>query len=185
MGARRSHASSLALGSRAPRPRSWPRAATARACARARRKSRHPSLSLPVPHLAHEPVRARERGVDRRADADEAAGHRVLQFVLFRKERHDARVDRDARRPPFRVLGHDAGPNLDLLAHAQHALASGESGRREGGRVRARRAGAPPSWPPPLPPPFPTLPPSPHPLPGESTRPPPPPSGPPLPTPAC
>lgn len=73
-------------------------------------------------HLAHQPVGARQRRVDGRAHADEAAGHRVLQRVLLRKERDDARVDRLTPDRARGVLGHDARPHLDLLAHPQHSL---------------------------------------------------------------
>jgi hypothetical protein len=58
----------------------------------------------------------------RRRLTDEAAGHGVLQLVLLGKEGHDAGEDGQALDVALRVLGHDARPHLDLLAHAQHAL---------------------------------------------------------------
>lgn len=73
-------------------------------------------------HLADEAVGARERRVDREADADEPAGHRVLQRVRLGEEADDAAVDRLALDAPLGVLLDDAGAHLDLLAEAQHAL---------------------------------------------------------------
>ncbi len=58
----------------------------------------------------------------RSADANEAAGDGVLQLVLLSKEGNDARVDGHAGRPPLRILGHNAWPNLYFLPHLQHPL---------------------------------------------------------------
>jgi hypothetical protein len=50
---------------------------------------------------------------------NEAPGHSVLEVVLLGKQRHDAGVDGAARELALRVLGHNAGPHLNLLAHLQ------------------------------------------------------------------
>jgi hypothetical protein len=41
------------------------------------------------PHLSDEAVRARERRIEQRADADQPAGHRELQVVVLGVERLD------------------------------------------------------------------------------------------------
>jgi hypothetical protein len=70
-------------------------------------------------HLADQAVCTAQRGVDAGADADEAAGHGELQVVLLGVQRHDARADRPALHFARGTLlpGHNAGPDLDLVAH--------------------------------------------------------------------
>eukprot|EP00982_Pelagococcus_subviridis_P009373 30919-Pelagococcus_subviridis.AAC.7 len=72
--------------------------------------------------LPDEAIRARQRGVHRRADADEASGHGVPQLVLLREQRDDPRRDAPALDLPLRVLGHDPRADFDLLANLEDAL---------------------------------------------------------------
>lgn len=63
--------------------------------------------------LSHEPIGAAERRLNLGADADESSGHRVLQLVLLREQRHDAREYRRARQLAVRVFAHEPGPDLE------------------------------------------------------------------------
>lgn len=96
-----------------------------------------PSSSPAAAHLPDEAVRARERRVHERPDADEASGDGVLQLVALRQQRQDAREDGRAAHVACRVARDDARPDLDLVALAQDALWL-ENGRGEGsGRLVA------------------------------------------------
>lgn len=64
------------------------------------------------PDLSDEAVGAAERGLDLGADADEPAGHGVLQLILLGVQRHDAREYRLARQLAVRVLAHEPRPHL-------------------------------------------------------------------------
>ena len=85
-------------------------------------------LALVAQHLSHQSVRARQRGVDLRSHADQSSRHRISQRVLLRVQRLHARVDRRVGHLALRVLAHDAGQNLDLVAETQDALEDGAAG---------------------------------------------------------
>lgn len=55
------------------------------------------------------------------ARTDEASGRGVLKVVVFGEQRDNLGEDGLAHQLPFVVLGHDARPHLDLLAHLQTA----------------------------------------------------------------
>ena len=55
------------------------------------------------------------------AHSDEAAWHGVHEVVLLGEEADDPGVDGAAGQLPLAVLAHQPGPDLDLLAHLQHA----------------------------------------------------------------
>ena len=83
-------------------------------------------------HLPDEAVRARERRVHERPDANEAAWHGILELVAFRQKRQDTREDGRAAHVARRIARDDAWPDLDLVALAQDALRV-EDGRGEAG----------------------------------------------------
>ncbi|GIX66298.1 HVA22-like protein, putative [Babesia caballi] len=62
------------------------------------------------------------------AHADQPAGHRELQVVLLGKQRDDPRDDRLALNVPVRVLRDDARPDLNLVAHFEHAVENAPAG---------------------------------------------------------
>eukprot|EP00053_Salpingoeca_punica_P000980 m.31340 g.31340 ORF g.31340 m.31340 type:complete len:328 (+) comp10710_c0_seq1:216-1199(+) len=78
--------------------------------------------------LADHAVRAAERRVYPRADADQAARHGVLQLVVLRLERDDAGEDGEALDLALGVLLHNARANLNLLALLEHAAQNATAG---------------------------------------------------------
>mmetsp|Transcript_236 Transcript_236/g.920 ORF Transcript_236/g.920 Transcript_236/m.920 type:complete len:280 (+) Transcript_236:142-981(+) len=76
-------------------------------------------------HLADQPVRARQRRVHGRADADQPAGHGVLELVLLREERDDAARDGRALDASLGIFADDARTHLDRLPNLEHALQDG------------------------------------------------------------
>mmetsp|Transcript_22360 Transcript_22360/g.37389 ORF Transcript_22360/g.37389 Transcript_22360/m.37389 type:complete len:223 (-) Transcript_22360:817-1485(-) len=82
-------------------------------------------LAYLTQHLPNETIRAGERRVHSGADTDEPPGHRELQRVLLREERHDAAEDRRHLHLALRVLADDARPHLHLLPDPQHPLEDG------------------------------------------------------------
>ena len=77
--------------------------------------------AAPPQHVAHQPVRPAQRGVDARAHADQAARHGELEVVVLGEQADDAAEDGHAADGAVLVLGHDARADLDLVAEPQHA----------------------------------------------------------------
>lgn len=86
-------------------------------CARTREDLRQ--LANGAEHLTDETIRTAKRGVDSRTDTNETAWHSKLQMVVLGVQRDDATEDRLALVPALRILGDDAGTDLDLHAEAQ------------------------------------------------------------------
>ena len=78
---------------------------------------------------AQEPVRATQRRVDERADADQAAGDGKLQLVLLGQQRHDATPERPAGALARGLVArNDARADLDLHPDLEDALQDGPAG---------------------------------------------------------
>ncbi|OSS54826.1 hypothetical protein B5807_01369 [Epicoccum nigrum] len=82
-------------------------------------------MSTETEDEADQTIGTAEGGVDAGTNANKTTGDGKLQVVVLGEQRDDSREDGLALDLALAVLGHDAGPDLDLVAQLQHTSQDG------------------------------------------------------------
>ena len=67
------------------------------------------------PKISHQSIPTAQGRINLGADPDQATGHRVLEVVLLREQRHNPRVDWATLDFAVRTLAHNAGADLKKI----------------------------------------------------------------------
>lgn len=72
--------------------------------------------------MAHQPIATAQSRVNLGANSDQSPGHRILELVLFGKQRNDPGIDGPAEHTPIGTFGDNPRPNFDFLSDSKYAL---------------------------------------------------------------